>query len=141
MDAELQQVFNLVVSRGINLFDTADSYGERGLLWICRGSVTKSVRKQGIDIALVSNWMHAKPRAVWNAGTGVLNGRSEQLLGDFVRSYPGSAEVQGNIRIATKLAPYPWRIASAQFAAACRYAILHHKHRHVYRRMHVWAPA
>ena len=32
MDAELQQAFNLVVSRGINLFDTADSYGERGLL-------------------------------------------------------------------------------------------------------------
>jgi aryl-alcohol dehydrogenase-like predicted oxidoreductase len=26
-DAELQQVFNLMVSRGINLFDTADSYG------------------------------------------------------------------------------------------------------------------
>lgn len=28
MDAELQEVFNLMVSRGINLFDTADSYGE-----------------------------------------------------------------------------------------------------------------
>ena len=27
-DAELQEVFNFVVSRGINLFDTADSYGE-----------------------------------------------------------------------------------------------------------------
>ena len=27
MDDELQQVFNLMVSRGINLFDTADSYG------------------------------------------------------------------------------------------------------------------
>ncbi|GFH12805.1 uncharacterized protein HaLaN_08559 [Haematococcus lacustris] len=26
-DAELQQVFNLVVQRGLNLFDTADSYG------------------------------------------------------------------------------------------------------------------
>lgn len=26
-DAEIQEVFNLVVSRGINLFDTADSYG------------------------------------------------------------------------------------------------------------------
>ena len=28
MDPELQEVFNLVVSSGINLFDTADSYGE-----------------------------------------------------------------------------------------------------------------
>ena len=27
-DEELQEVFNFVVSRGVNLFDTADSYGE-----------------------------------------------------------------------------------------------------------------
>lgn len=27
MDTELQQVFNLAVENGINLFDTADSYG------------------------------------------------------------------------------------------------------------------
>ena len=27
MDAELQQLFNLMVSKGINIFDTADSYG------------------------------------------------------------------------------------------------------------------
>lgn len=29
MDAELQEVFNFMVARGINLFDTADSYGAR----------------------------------------------------------------------------------------------------------------
>jgi aryl-alcohol dehydrogenase-like predicted oxidoreductase len=27
MDGELQEVFNLLVASGINLFDTADSYG------------------------------------------------------------------------------------------------------------------
>ena len=27
MDIELQQVFNLAVENGVNLFDTADSYG------------------------------------------------------------------------------------------------------------------
>jgi len=27
MDSELQELFNLVSARGINLFDTADSYG------------------------------------------------------------------------------------------------------------------
>lgn len=27
MDTELQQTFNLVVDNGINIFDTADSYG------------------------------------------------------------------------------------------------------------------
>ena len=46
------------------------------------------------------------------AGTGLLNGRSEELLGQFVREYPGSDKQQQNICIATKLAPYPWRITS-----------------------------
>ena len=27
MDTELQEVFNLAASKGVNLFDTADSYG------------------------------------------------------------------------------------------------------------------
>lgn len=79
MDQELQQLFNLVVSKGINIFDTADSYG-----------------------------------------TGLLNGRSEELLGQFVREYPGSDRQRNNICIATKLAPYPWRITSGQFVAACK---------------------
>ena len=48
MDAELQAAFNLAVARGINFFDTADSYG-----------------------------------------TGDLNGRSEMLLGRFLKEYPG----------------------------------------------------
>ena len=46
------------------------------------------------------------------AGTGFLNGRSEELLGRFVREYPGSDKDRNNICIATKLAPYPWRITS-----------------------------
>ena len=29
MDPELQEVFNYSVSQGINLFDTADSYGKK----------------------------------------------------------------------------------------------------------------
>ncbi|KAL3143677.1 hypothetical protein ABBQ38_002472 [Trebouxia sp. C0009 RCD-2024] len=79
MDPELQQLFNLVVSKGINIFDTADSYG-----------------------------------------TGLLNGRSEELLGQFVREFPGSDKQRNSICIATKLAPYPWRITSGQFVAACK---------------------
>ncbi len=27
MDAELQEVFNFAISKGVTLFDTADSYG------------------------------------------------------------------------------------------------------------------
>jgi pyridoxine 4-dehydrogenase len=73
----LQEVFNLAVANGINVFDTADSYG-----------------------------------------TGKLEGRSEQLLGRFVREYPGSNKVRNQIRIATKLAAYPWRVAPRQWVNA-----------------------
>jgi pyridoxine 4-dehydrogenase len=78
-DEELQKVFNLMVSNGINLFDTADSYG-----------------------------------------TGQLNGRSEMLLGKFVKEYPGSTRVRNQIHIATKLAAYPWRLTPSQWVGACK---------------------
>ncbi|PNW83897.1 hypothetical protein CHLRE_04g216350v5 [Chlamydomonas reinhardtii] len=79
MDAELQEVFNLVVRNGINVFDTADSYG-----------------------------------------TGRLNGKSELLLGQFVREYPGSDRVRNNLHIATKFAAYPWRVLPGNVVAACK---------------------
>lgn len=44
------------------------------------------------------------------AGTGQLNGRSEILLGRFMREYPGSGKFKDNVRIATKFAAYPWRV-------------------------------
>jgi len=78
-DEELQAVFNLAVRSGINLFDTADSYG-----------------------------------------TGRLEGRSEQLLGQFLMEYPGSDSFGSNVRIASKLAAYPWRLAPKQWVNACR---------------------
>lgn len=79
MDFELQEVFNFMVAHGINLFDTADSYG-----------------------------------------TGALNGRSEQLLGQFVREVPVSDAARSNVCIATKLAAYPWRLTSGQMVKACQ---------------------
>ena len=72
------QVFKFVVSKGINLFDTADSYG-----------------------------------------TGRLNGQSEKLLGQFTAQLP--QRKQSRIAIATKIAPYPWRLTAGQFADACRW--------------------
>lgn len=79
MDGELQSVFNLAVSTGVNLFDTADSYG-----------------------------------------TGRLNGRSELLLGNFIRDFPGPERLRRNINIATKFAAYPWRLTSRQLVLACK---------------------
>ncbi|KFM22840.1 putative oxidoreductase, chloroplastic [Auxenochlorella protothecoides] len=74
MDSELQQVFDLALQSGINLMDTADSYG-----------------------------------------TGRLNGRSERLLGNFMRDSRETRPV-----IATKLAAYPWRLLPGQWVAAAR---------------------
>ena len=41
-------------------------------------------------------------------GTGRLNGRSEALLGRFVQALP--APLQCELLVATKLAPFPWRL-------------------------------
>ena len=46
-------------------------------------------------------------------GTGKLNGRSEQLLGKFLLDTPSFQKKQ--IQIATKLAPYPWRVGNKAF--------------------------
>ncbi len=46
-------------------------------------------------------------------GTGKLNGRSEELLGKFLLDTPSFQKKR--IQIATKLAPYPWRIGNKGF--------------------------
>jgi aryl-alcohol dehydrogenase-like predicted oxidoreductase len=132
-------VFNLLVASGINLFDTADSYGESHL---CTGWVPGSVQRdaclcatqQGhlhettcrnnsencntaaalVNFAVPRFNSHACPCFCTGSGTGKLNGRSEQLLGQFLREYPGSDATADNVRIATKLAAYPWRLAPQQ---------------------------
>ncbi|KAF8054896.1 PLR1 [Scenedesmus sp. PABB004] len=79
MDGELQAAFNASVAAGVNIFDTADSYG-----------------------------------------TGTLNGRSETLLGRFIREYPGSPRVAANLHVATKFASYPWRLTPGNIVASCK---------------------
>ncbi len=49
-------------------------------------------------------------------GTGKLSGQSEKLLGQFSRAYSGSN--QDKICLATKLAPYPWRLTPQSMLAA-----------------------
>jgi pyridoxine 4-dehydrogenase len=53
-------------------------------------------------------------------GTGKLNGRSEQLLGSFLDDYPGSNKTKSNVKIATKLAAYPWRLTPNQWVNAAK---------------------
>lgn len=49
-------------------------------------------------------------------GTGKLKGQSEKLLGKFSQEYAG--ENQEKICLATKLAPYPWRLTRKSTIAA-----------------------
>ncbi|BFM41243.1 hypothetical protein OLK001_31690 [Synechocystis sp. LKSZ1] len=49
-------------------------------------------------------------------GTGKLQGRSEELLGQFATAYQGLN--QDRIQLATKLAPYPWRLTPASLVKA-----------------------
>jgi len=51
-------------------------------------------------------------------GTGKLNGRSEQLLGQFSQQYQGANK--DSICIATKLAAYPWRLTRQSMISACK---------------------
>lgn len=49
-------------------------------------------------------------------GTGRLSGRSEFLLGSFSQAYAG--QNKNEIVLATKLAPYPWRLTAASMKRA-----------------------
>ena len=49
-------------------------------------------------------------------GTGKLSGQSEKLLGQFSASYSGQNKEK--ICLATKLAPYPWRLTKQSMVAA-----------------------
>ena len=74
-DLQLQATFRQALASGLNLIDTADSYG-----------------------------------------TGELTGRSEALLGDLIRTLPAMRRSQ--LVVATKLAPFPWRLGRRGFDRA-----------------------
>ena len=54
-------------------------------------------------------------------GTGKLNGQSEKLLGEFAREYSGTN--LDSVCLATKLAPYPWRLTKASMVNAAKASI------------------
>ncbi|KAK9204675.1 hypothetical protein WN943_014939 [Citrus x changshan-huyou] len=91
MDSQLQQTFNLAVENGINLFDTADSYG--------------TGRLNGKSEKLLGKFISEIPGKLRLVAVGMQFGQKQ---------------VQNNIVIATKFAAYPWRLTPGQFVNACR---------------------
>ncbi|WMV20797.1 hypothetical protein MTR67_014182 [Solanum verrucosum] len=90
MDSELQQTFNLAVENGINLFDTADSYGTGKLNGQSEKLLGKFIRQFPGHIAL------------------------------FLFLIKRDKQVKNDIVIATKFAAYPWRLTPGQFVNACK---------------------
>lgn len=94
-DAEIYEAYREIRDRGVTIFDTADSYG-----------------------------------------TLDLNGRAEILLGEFERKYQkelteggkqaqwwefgGTNAKSSEQQVATKLAPYPWRVTRGQVVSAAK---------------------
>jgi len=76
--------------------------------------------KQNVDMELRETLQEAIKRGFTiidtadSYGTGKLSGRSEKLLGDFLSEIPKSQK--RSIQIATKLAPYPWRMGKKAFS-------------------------
>ncbi|CAM9342752.1 unnamed protein product [Choristocarpus tenellus] len=52
-------------------------------------------------------------------GTGKIVGQAERLLGKFLNEYPGATKVREGVQIATKFAPYPYRIGRDSIVKAC----------------------
>ncbi|KAJ0100894.1 hypothetical protein Patl1_05257 [Pistacia atlantica] len=106
MDAQLQQTFNLAVENGINLFDTADSYGTGRL----NGKSEKLLGKFITDIqgwCLFHLFVIFVKMCFWSS-----------ILHMIV--FSGQKRIQDDIVIATKFAAYPWRLTPGQFVKACR---------------------
>lgn len=119
MDNELQDCFNLALRNGINLFDTADSYGTGRL----NG---QSERLLGKFILEFEGKINTRTR------NGFRNPRSKVLPVSFF-SYstaltllpcimPGRIKSPDDVVIASKFAAYPWRLTSGQFVSACKYS-------------------
>jgi pyridoxine 4-dehydrogenase len=80
-----------------------------------------------MDMALQQVFNHCVQQGVTlfdtgdSYGTGKLQGRSEQLLGQFAQAYLAeSAPHAQQICLATKLAPYPWRLTRGSMVAAAQ---------------------
>lgn len=139
----------MLVASGINLFDTADSYGRQlwaaaccswaaqcGMpavplyvcfldqpTWLVHALSSQPLLRLSLrawsDVNTSACSSRSAPHHICRcaAGTGRLNGRSEQLLGRFLDEYPGSPAARSDVRIATKLAAYPWRLTPKQASA------------------------
>jgi pyridoxine 4-dehydrogenase len=117
MDPELQRVFNAAVAAGVNVFDTADSYGTgngldgRSEVLLGRGCSLPGVRlvhmdHTGCHVDHTGCHVHHTGchRLVFDCN--ITRKVTTLLSGKFLRECP-SPKVS-EVQIATKFAAYPW---------------------------------
>jgi pyridoxine 4-dehydrogenase len=106
-DEEIYQAYRVVREAGVTLFDTADSYGTlelNGRAEVLLGEFERRLASEWStppSLALKAPW--------WKVGPIVGGGRQAS-----------SNKNQNRQQVATKLAPYPWRITSGSFVQAAR---------------------
>ena len=91
-DEELRRVYNFLVDRGVDLFDTGDSYGTGKL--------------EGQSEKLLGRFRRERER-------------SQQVQGAESGSSSSSSSTSAAV-FATKLAAYPWRLTRGSWTEACR---------------------
>ncbi|KAL0304467.1 UNVERIFIED_CONTAM: Pyridoxal reductase, chloroplastic [Sesamum radiatum] len=121
MDNELQQTFNLAVENGINLFDTADSYGTGKLNGQSEKLLGKFISefqgKLAIDGITCLRNAYIGSADVDQCVKTVQILRSRSILLPLCQ---GNKQLRDSIVIATKFAAYPWRLTPNQFVDACK---------------------
>ncbi|RVW14543.1 Pyridoxal reductase, chloroplastic [Vitis vinifera] len=129
MDSDLQRTFNLAVENGINLFDTADSYGTGRLNGQSEKLLGKFIREfqdylgfnHPKDLFTPTQGLAVTVRSYTHPPQG-FSLLSWGLTIPRVYTHPskGQKQIQDNIVIATKFAAYPWRLTPGQFVNACK---------------------
>ncbi|KAJ7530100.1 hypothetical protein O6H91_15G078900 [Diphasiastrum complanatum] len=127
MDESLQEAFNFAVQKGVNLFDTADSYGTgklNGQSELLLGRFVEEFPEcfegcVGAGLCIKSSIMKRSTMYIASVGSAQLHyGSMIQYEICFLPS--GSEWSQKQIIIASKFAAYPWRITAGQIVEACK---------------------
>lgn len=93
-DAELQRVFDYVLSKGVNWFDSADRW------------VSQTCLPAGVGLMAVVFNSSRGAHTQYSYGTGRLEGQSEKLLGQFIREHDygkGVIRSADDVFVATKV--------------------------------------
>jgi pyridoxine 4-dehydrogenase len=121
-----------MVSNGVNIFDTGDSYGiglgdMNGRSELLLGQFIRVRALQLLQLLLCRAGMrHALPRA--RSLRPLVAAQPGTTCGlpfpppplPALQEYPGSEQFRSRLHVGTKLAGYPWRVLPSNMVAACK---------------------